>query len=333
MGLSMPTPPRVRASCGTVAAVFLTVACTSGPRTVLPQSPSPRDGSESSAVAAPHQLGVLVMAHGGGADWNEQVRASVSALGESMPLAVAFGMADPHTLQTALDELGTGRAGTIAVVRLFLSGDSFLHQTEYLFGLRPDPPARAMMGHRMVAGSELPLLETDARILIDPAGMAGSDQVNRIMLARAGDSSPESATTGVLLIAHGMGAEEEDRRLLDAMERSAAELRAAGYGEVRTATLREDWAGARAAAEEEIRATVSQMGGVWDHVVVIPYRVFGFGPYAEVLEGLDYIGAEGLLPHRLVGDWVAARSSAVFCAAGLVPALGPCQAMPMPASR
>ena len=319
--------------CAAVAALSLTAGCASGPRTSPPQTPSPGDAPENSAAAAPDELGVLVMAHGGRAEWNGHVRASVSELGERIPLAVAFGMADPHTLQAALDELGARGVGTIAVVRLFLSGDSFLHQTEFLFGLRPDPPARAMMEHRMVAGSDLPLLETEARTLMDLAGMAGSDQVNGIVLARAGGSSPDAAATGVLLIAHGMGAEEEDRRLLGAMERSAAELRTAGYGEVRTATLREDWAEARAAAEGEIRATVSRMGREWDRVVVIPYRVFGFGPYAEVLEGLDYVGTEGLLPHSLVGEWVAARSSAVFCAAGLVPPLGPCQAVPAPASR
>ncbi len=318
----MPCSTRAHPLSAAAAALALVAGCTSGAQTSSPQPPSPGDASENSA--AEDRLGVLVMAHGGRAEWNGHVRASVAELGERIPLAVAFGMADPHTLQTALDELGARGVGTIAVVRLFLSCDSFLHQTEFLFGLRPDPPERAMMGHRMVAGSDLPLLETDARILMDLAGMAGSDQVNGIVLARARGSSPVAKATGVLLIAHGMGAEEEDRRLLSAMERSAAELRTAGHGEVRTATLREDWAEARAAAEGEIRATVSRMGGEWDRVVVIPYRVFGFGPYAEVLEGLDYVGTEGLLPHSLVGEWVAARSSAVFCAAGLVPPLGPC---------
>ena len=65
----------------------------------------------------------------------------------------------------------------------------------------------------------------------------------------------------------------------------------------------------------------------------VPYRVYGFGPYAEVLDGLDYVGTDGLLPHRLVGDWVAARASAVFCEAGLVPALEPCAAVLEPAGR
>ena len=319
----MPSPSHATVLSAAVAFLSLAGGCTSAPQAFPSSSPAPA-APETSATQAEDNLGVLVMAHGGGEEWNEQVNAAVSDLGERIPLAVAFGMANPHTLQAALNELEAQGASTIAVVRLFLSGASFLHQTEFLFGLRPDPPSRAMMGHRMVPGSELPRLRTDSRVLLDMAGMAGSDQVNGIVLGRADDSSPDPEATGVLLIAHGMGAVDENRRLLKAMGNSAEGLRSGGYGEVRAATLREDWAEARARAEQEIRATVSRMSERWDRVVVIPYRVFGFGPYAQVLEGLDYVGTEGLLPHRLVGDWVAVRASAVFCAAGLVSTLGPC---------
>lgn len=329
----MPHPSRASALLSVVALISLTGGCRSAPQTALSGSaPSPA-ASRPGTAPSEQGLGVLVMAHGGGEEWNHNVSASVAGLRDRMPLAVAFGMANPHTLQTALDELDSQGASTIAVVRLFLSGASFLHQTEFLFGHRPDPPERAMMGHRMVPGSDLPPLETDARVLLDMAGMAGSEQVNRIVLARADAASPDPTRTGVLVIAHGMGAEEENQRLLDAMEESAHRLRSTGFGEARIATLREDWAEARARAEQEIRATASQMTKEWDRVVVIPYRVYGFGPYAEVLDGLDYVGTDGLLPHRLVGDWVAARASAVFCEAGLVPALEPCAAVLEPAGR
>ena len=307
-----------------VALLWWAAGCLPQTGTSFPR-PGVSSGSADPGVAeARDDLGVLVMAHGGGAEWNENVGTAVTGLRERVPLAVAFGMANPRTLQTALDSLHARGANSIAVVRLFLSGASFLHQTEFLFGLRPDPPARAMMGDRMVAGSELAPLKTGARVLLDMAGMAGSEHVNRIVLARADATSPDPATTGVLLIAHGMGAEDENQRLLDAMENTATGLRSAGYGEVQIATLREDWAEPRADAEQEIRATVAGMGEQWNRVVVIPYRTYGFGPYAEVLDGLDYVSTGGLLPHRLVGDWIATRASTVFCLAGIVPALGPC---------
>lgn len=60
---------------------------------------------------------------------------------------------------------------------------------------------------------------------------------------------------------------------------------------------------------------------------MIPYRLFGFGPYAGVLEGLEYVDAKGLLPHPLVSVWVAARAGEIFCAAGVESPLGPCGAV------
>lgn len=323
----MPRPNRASALFSVVALISLIGGCGSAPQTALSGSAPSPSVSQPSTAPSEQGLGVLVMAHGGGEEWNQNVSASVSELGERIPLAVAFGMADPNTLQAAVDELENQGVSTIAVVRLFLSGASFLHQTEFLFGMRPYPPRMGMIGHGMVEGSDLPLLKTNARVLLDRAGMAGSEQVSRIMVSRAEASASDPAKTGVVLIAHGMGAEEENQRVLDAMENSVQRLRSNGYGEVQVATLREDWAEAREHAERQIRATVSRMGEQWEEVVVIPYRVFGFGPYADVLEGLEYVATDGLLPHSLVGDWVAIRSSAVLCAADLAPVLGPCPAV------
>lgn len=48
------------------------------------------------------------------------------------------------------------------------------------------------------------------------------------------------------------------------------------------------------------------------------------GPYAMVLEGLEYVGTDGLLPHELVTQWISGRATAIFCASGLPSPLGPC---------
>ncbi len=268
------------------------------------------------------------MAHGGGPTWDGSVGAAVAGLRDRIPLAVAFGMADPRTLQASLDSLHERGASAVAVVRLFVSGASFLHPTEYLFGLRSDPPARAMIGHRMVSGDELAPLRTDARILLDGEGLAGSEEAARILLARANANADVPEEAGVLVVAHGMGAEDENRDLLAAMEDAARVLRSHGYAEVRVATLREDWAAARATAERDIRATVERMGEAYSSVLVVPYRVSGFGPYAEVLEGLDYVPTGGLLPHPLVAEWIARRATSRLCAAGLRSPLGACDPAP-----
>lgn len=264
------------------------------------------------------------MAHGGGPEWNGSVDAALAGLRERIPVALALGMANPHTLQAALDSLHRRGVGTVAVVRLFISGASFLHQTEYLFGLRPDPPERAIAGHRMVDGNDLSPLEVRGRILLERTGLAGSREAARILKDRVAANAADPPETGIMLIAHGMGSERANRDLLERMEAGAHNLRSAGYAEVRTATLREDWPVPRARAEREIRTAVAEMGRRRSRVLVVPYRLSGFGPYAQVLDGLDYVPTGSLLPHPLVTDWIAARATDLFCAVRLESPLGPC---------
>ena len=326
-----PTPtnmPFLRPASRTwlAAATLLWAAwgCASPASIARSSIPAPTPEPSAPADYDANSVGLLLMAHGGGAEWNDRVQAAVADLRGHLPVSVAFGMANPHTLQASLDSLRDRGVGTVAVVRLFVSGASFLHPAEYLFGLRSDPPARAMIGHRMVDGHELAPLRTEARILLDRNGMVGSDEAARILLARAKASSSIPAETGALLIAHGMGDESENKDLLAAMEETASVLRQDGFAEVGIATLREDWATKRPRAEQEIKATVARMQTEHATVVVIPYRVSGFGPYAKVLEGLDYVATEGLLPHRLVTAWIAGIATASLCEAGLPSPFGPC---------
>ena len=252
--------------------------------------------------------GVIVMAHGGDERWNASVEAAVAPLRDRLPVEIAFGMADPNTLEAALDRLAAEGVTRAAVVRLFVSGESFLHPTEYLLGLRSDPPRMAMIGHTMVDGSTLDPIATDLELLLARDGLAGSDEVAEIVTERAAVAGTPPAGTGLVMIGHGMGEEVENRRVLSQMEQTAVHLRKVGYAEVEVATLREDWPKARAASEERIRKVVARMNASWETVVVIPYRVSGFGPYAQVLEGLEYLPTEGFLPHPRISDWIEAQA-------------------------
>ena len=101
--------------------------------------------------------GILVMAHGGDAEWNEAVEATIAPLREHQPVAIAFGMARPSTMDAAVRSLEGQGVEEIAVVRMFISGDSFLERTEQILGLRelPEPhephamPAASGGGHHM----------------------------------------------------------------------------------------------------------------------------------------------------------------------------------------
>ena len=290
-------------------------ACAANPANV----PVFRSAAGESASATP---GVLVMAHGGGDDWNASVEAAVAPLRGRVPVAIAFGMADPNTLEAALGTLAAHGVTHAALVRLFVSGESFLHPTEYLLGMRSDPPRVAMVGHRMVDGATLDPIATGMRVLLVREGLAGSEEVAEILGERAAVAETVPEQTAVVMIGHGMGDEGENDRLLALMTETAAHLRDIGYAEVEVATLREDWPGPRAAAEERIRAVVARMNANWDTVVVIPYRVSGFGPYANVLEGLEYVPSKGFLPHPRITDWIEARALERLRSAGVSAPLG-----------
>lgn len=319
-----PMLNRLRASCGALGLIWTLSGCASagGPQPAVELTSGPeRTGAAPESAPRP---GILVMAHGGGEEWNGRVEDAVRPLRDRVPVSLALGMANPATMQAALDSLANEGVNTVAVVRLFVSGASFLHPTEFLLGLRPDPPKRAMVGHRMVSGTELDPLANGSRILLEMEGLGGSDQAARILVDRASGAGIPPAESGVLLLAHGMGDEGEDRQVLRSMEDAARALSDGGYAEVHVGTLREDWASAREEAEERIRGLVAGMGERHRHVLVVPYRVSGFGPYADVLEGLEYVATEGFLPHPLITDWIAAKATARFCATGLVSPLGSC---------
>lgn len=302
----MPGHRHASTHLAALATLWTLAACAARPPTVQTSRSTehPMATARASSTEVP---GVIVMAHGGDEGWNASVEAAVAPLRDRLPVEIAFGMADPNTLEAALDRLAAEGVTRAAVVRLFVSGESFLHPTEYLLGLRSDPPRMAMIGHTMVDGSTLDPIATDLELLLARDGLAGSDEVAEIVTERAAVAGTPPAGTGLVMIGHGMGEEVENRRVLSQMEQTAVHLRDIGYAEVEVATLREDWPEARAASEERIRKVVARMNASWETVVVIPYRVSGFGPYAQVLEGLEYLPTEGFLPHPRISDWIEAQ--------------------------
>ena len=271
----------------------------------MPPPPPPVVVSDTAPTADGH--GVLILAHGGGEAWNRTVIEAAEGARHEGPVVVAFGMAHPVSMQQgvdALDELGTDR---VSVVRLFVSGESFRADTRYLLGLSDEEP-------------ELPWvrapLEHDLAIATHDHGLMGSPEVSDILLTRAHDLSEDPSGETVLLIAHGMGDEGENDRVLDNMRIAADRIAAEGFAEVEVATLREDWEEARAAAEAAIRSFVESRTAEGRRVLVLPYRLSGFGPYAKVLEGLDYEAGDGLLPHTAISRWIERTAAGVACESG-----------------
>lgn len=257
------------------------------------------------------------MAHGGDLEWNRSVLSSTEGLDDSLPTELVFGMADPLSLEAGLKALQRDGVRRVAVVRLFMSGESFAHQTNYLLGLSATPPLHfVLMGPAQGLGPVPDQIAHSVSIATHSEGMMRSPEAAAIVAERARDASTQPDRESVLIIAHGMAGENENARVLDAMQVAADEVAAAGFANVRIATLREDWAEERHAAEAEIRAYVEDQSRMKRKVLVVPFRLSGFGPYAEVLDGLVYTPTKGFFPHPGVSDWIRRTASRVICSQG-----------------
>lgn len=315
----------------------------------------------AAAQPADDAPGLLVMAHGGDPAWNASVEDALAPLRDRYPVSLAFGMADPASLGAGLGELADQGAERVAIVRLFLDGRSFLHQTEYFLGLREDPPAqfilhgahgapaahgaaaahgagghgdhaaaghgsghgvapspRAAADHGAVATPRP--VDHDLALALSLDGLMQADEVAEILAARAAGISETPAEESVLVLAHGTGDDVENARWIAAMERLTGDLRDGGYHAVRVETLREDWPEPRAAAERAIRSFVRAETEAGRRVLVVPFRLSGFGPYRAVLDGLDYTASEaGILPHAAVTAWVDREYRALLEREGWAP--------------
>ena len=76
------------------------------------------------APAMADAQGILLLAHGGRADWNQKVLALADRVDSSVPIEVAFGMASKRTIVDALDRLADRDVTSVVAVPLFISSHS-----------------------------------------------------------------------------------------------------------------------------------------------------------------------------------------------------------------
>lgn len=265
--------------------------------------------------------GILVMAHGGGRAWNKQVEDAVSPLREEYPVAIAFGMADAASLQGGLEELESRGVENVAVVRLFVSGDSWRERTAKILGLVEGAPEFSSKNsqaidirdyelrdelHSAVMSKSFWKVESSANIGMSAIGLSAAEEMEAVIGDRIESLSERPASEDVVVIAHGPGDDEENLLWISRIQKILSKVQTKlQLHDVSTFTLREDWPEKREEAELAIRSYVREANLAGRAVIVIPFRVSGFGPYKELLRGLDYrSNGLGLLPHENVTHWI-----------------------------
>lgn len=297
--------------------------------------------------AAPKR-GILVMAHGGDPQWNLDVEAVIEPVRSKYPTEIAFGMAQTSSIREAVQRLEEQGVREIAVVRMFVSGDSFVPSTEYILGLRNTPPLDPLasrgnehvkpesatsqaVAHDAALGSshgsshanrddhgshgdahsghcmEPPQpIESRSQFILSYEGVGESALIDEILQDRVKSLSTDPKHESVLILAHGPADDRENERWLANMNRRMERIRESGpFRAIQCETLREDWPDRRQAAERRIRNFVEASARDGGRCIVIPFRVAGFGPYKDVLSGLNYVADEkGFCPHPNMTRWV-----------------------------
>ena len=184
------------------------------------------------ATGGSHEVGLLIMAHGGDEQWNRAVKEAVAPLEKICPVVVAYGMAQREPLRKGILRLEEQGVRKIAVVRLFVDGRSFLSQTEYLLGVRGEPPpfflhhdsehhhqAMSRDAVRLLRGAEIPPpIELDSQVVLSVAGLLDSRLAGGVLLDRVRALSESPAAESVLVIGHGVESDARDRYWKDRIE-------------------------------------------------------------------------------------------------------------------
>jgi sirohydrochlorin ferrochelatase len=249
--------------------------------------------------ATDETIGFIIMPHGSTAPYNDGIVAAMPEIVRRYPTAFAFGMASAFTITQAVRELEAAGVRHVVFLRLFAQPHHFRDTSDYILGLRPEPPAHNHGG--VPARVRTPLR------FVTLGGYQEDVLISAILKDRILEASKEPARESVVILSHGSGDDAGNAAGLAVVERNIADIQSAiakPFREIRAMALREDWPEKQAEAVREIRefiATASRNG----RAIVVSNRLYGSGSYAEYLQGLDFVmNGQGLIPHPNFTRWV-----------------------------
>jgi sirohydrochlorin ferrochelatase len=278
------------------------------------------------ARASGAEPGILLLAHGGSAEWNMRITELAAHVDKAMPVEVAFGMATRANIQSAIDRLAARRVSAIVAVPLFVSSwSSVITSTEYLLGLRAEAPpalaAFARMNHGEPGGGSAGVhdghaladatspVKSPVPIRMTPA-LNDHPIVAEILASRARSISANPAEEAVVIVAHGPNDDDDNQRWLSDMRSLAGWMsKGENFASIDYVTLRDDAPRpVRDQAAAQLRELVRDRIQAGRRVLIVPLLV-SFGGIErglrERLEGLPYtMPASALIPDERIVRWI-----------------------------
>lgn len=260
-------------------------------------------------------VGTILVAHGGGPEWDEQVLDVASQVDTGGPVEVSFLMgpgAPTHRFQDAVARLTEQGASQIVVVPLLVSSHSgHYEQIRYLAG-ETDELSEQMKHHLHMAGIE----RADAAVPIEvtPA-IDDAAEVAQVLADRALALAESPAEQALFLVGHGPNGPEDHAAWMQGLRHVAERVQElAGLKDVKIGLVRDDAPDAvRAEAVLSVRDVIElQYGATGRDVIVVPVLIssgrLSNERLPDDLAGLPIVySGEPLLPHEGIARWVETR--------------------------
>ena len=289
--------------------------------------------SPALAQPAPSE-GILLLAHGGAADWNERVTTLAATLNETQPVEVAFGMASRPAIQSAVDRLIARGVTSIVAVPLFVSShSSVVTSTAYLLGLRSEMPPDLTRFAKMNHGTHGAAAATDStahaghsmpdaapvdntRPVTASVPIRMTEALNRhplvgaILIDRAREISQVPEQEAVIVVAHGPVPDDDNVRWLADMKVLVGQMDAAtSFAAMDFLTVRDDAPKPiRDAATTELRGLVERHQSAGRRVLIVPLLLSYGGIEKGIrqrLDGFTYVmSPHALMPDARIAEWV-----------------------------
>ena len=260
-------------------------------------------------------VGTLVVAHGGGPEWNAQVAAVAEMVETGGPLEVSFLMgpgAGERPFQVAAARLVEDGARRIVVVPLLVSSHSgHFEQLRYLVG-ESDTLSAEMRRHLAMGGIERP---DGAVPMVLAGGMDDAPEIARVLSDRALTLAAAPAEEALYVVGHGPNAPERWAAWMRNMRVLADSVTAwTGFRDVKVGLVRDDAPPlVREEAVRQVRDVIALQNRLTGRpVVVVPLlvargRITGEKLPAD-LAGLPIVySGEALLAHPQVARWIESQ--------------------------
>lgn len=260
-------------------------------------------------------VGTIIIAHGGGEEWNAQVESVAALVNTGGPVELSYLMgpgAKTHRFQDAVARLSAAGASRIVVVPMLMSSHSgHYEQIRYLAG-EVESLNETMMHHLHMAGIERPTVSVPIRVA---KAIDDSPEVARVLAERALAIAAEPAEQALFIIGHGPNSAEDNAAWMNNLRPVADSLRAAtAFRDVRVGLVRDDApAAVRAEAVRAVRETIELQHRLTGKDVVVVPALISRGLVSQQKIPADLAGlpvvytGDALLPHEGLARWVEAR--------------------------